>query len=346
MQLHLKRVISYPWATWILLTGGLFLTFFGSLFLGRYVISPSTVLDILINNLFNINTNADQLETSIVLGLRLPRTILTMLVGAGLAVAGATFQGLFRNPLVSPDVLGVSSGAGFGAVLGILVTGISLVTSIYAFVFGILSVFLTYFLAKSKDQISIMSLVLSGMIVSSLFSAMISMVKFIADPYDKLPAIIYWLMGSFAKATFLDIKLVVLPIAAGTAILIFLRWRINVLSLGDEEAYSLGIDPVKIRLAAIVLATIITAASVTVAGIIGWVGLVIPHISRLLVGVDHKDLLPASCFIGAIFLTIVDIIARTVSSAEIPIGILTALVGAPFFAYLLKNVTKLKGEWK
>ncbi|WP_242847984.1 FecCD family ABC transporter permease [Inediibacterium massiliense] len=320
------------------------ITFFVSLFLGRYIIPPKTVLNVLINSMFNINMNTFEMESSIVIGIRLPRTILSMLIGAALAVSGATYQGLFRNPLVSPDVLGVSSGAGFGAVLGILLSGISSTTSLYAFGLGIISVFITYFFAKARKEISMMSLVLSGMIVSSIFSALISLVKYIADPYDKLPAITYWLMGSFSKATFEDLKLVVIPMILGITVLNLLRWRINILSLGDEESLSMGINPVKIRIVAIVMSTVLTAASVTVVGIVGWVGLVIPHISRLLVGVDHKDLIPASCILGAIFLTSVDIIARSASSVEIPIGIITALLGAPFFAFLLKRVRKSRGE--
>jgi iron complex transport system permease protein len=323
----------------------LVITFFASLFLGRYIISPKVVFFILLDSLSNSRSSLYEIEASIVLGIRLPRTILSMLIGAGLAVSGSTFQGLFRNPLVSPDVLGVSSGAGFGAALGILTTGISGISSISAFAFGILSVFLTYMLAKTRKEVSVMSLVLAGMIVSSIFNSLISMVKYVADPYDKLPAITYWLMGSFSKATFDSLKAVFLPIAAGIVILLLLRWRINILSLGDEEAYSLGINPKRIRLAAIAISTIVTAASVTVVGVVGWVGLVIPHISRQIVSVDHRYLLPASCILGAIFLTLVDIIARTLMSAEIPIGVLTAFVGAPFFAFLLKIVKKGKGEW-
>ncbi len=329
---------------WIFMGIAIIITFFVSLFLGRYIIPPKTVLNVLINSMFNINMNTFEMESSIVIGIRLPRTILSMLIGAALAVSGATYQGLFRNPLVSPDVLGVSSGAGFGAVLGILLSGISSTTSLYAFGLGIISVFITYFFAKARKEISMMSLVLSGMIVSSIFSALISLVKYIADPYDKLPAITYWLMGSFSKATFEDLKLVVIPMILGITVLNLLRWRINILSLGDEESLSMGINPVKIRIVAIVMSTVLTAASVTVVGIVGWVGLVIPHISRLLVGVDHKDLIPASCILGAIFLTSVDIIARSASSVEIPIGIITALLGAPFFAFLLKRVRKSRGE--
>lgn len=331
-------------AKWVFMIIAMIITFFASLFLGRYTISPKTVLNILINSMFNIKMNTFEMESSIVIGIRLPRTILSMLIGASLSVSGATYQGLFRNPLVSPDVLGVSSGAAFGAVLGILLSGISSATSFYAFGLGIISVFITYFFAKARKEISMMSLVLSGMIVSSIFSALISLVKYIADPYDKLPAITYWLMGSFSKATFQDLKLVVIPIILGITVLNLLKWRINILSLGDEESLSMGINPVKIRIVAIVMSTVLTAASVTVVGIVGWVGLVIPHISRLLVGVDHKDLIPASCILGAIFLTSVDIIARSVSSVEIPIGIITSLLGAPFFAFLLKRVRKSRGE--
>ena len=264
---------------WIILFLLLFITFFSSLFMGRYIISPENTLMILFNSLQG-NFSQD-MNSSIILGMRLPRTILSMLLGAGLAIAGSTYQGIFRNPLVSPDVLGVSSGAGFGSVLGILLFGMSATTSLLAFIFGLVSVFLTYLFAKARGQTTMMSLVLSGMIVSAIFAALISLVKYVADPYDTLPAITYWLMGSFSKATF---------------------------------------------------------------GIVGWVGLVIPHITRLLFGVDHKVLLPASCFIGAIFLTVVDIVSRSVISAEIPIGIITALLGAPFFGFLLKY-TNQKGDW-
>lgn len=237
------------------------------------------------------------------------------LVGAGLAVAGAAFQGVFKNPLVSPDVLGVSSGAAFGAALGILLSGINQLATVLALVFGILSVFMTYTLSKLRGESSTLALVLSGMIISAVFSALISLIKYVADPYDKLPAITYWLMGSFASSSYSDLKLVGVPIIIGVIGLLLLRWRINVLSLGDEEAYSLGVNPVRMRLTIIAMATFITAACVTVIGIIGWVGLVIPHICRMVVGEDHKNLLPASCIVGAIFMIIVDMIARTATAA-------------------------------
>ena len=190
-----------------------------------------------------------------------------------------------------------------------------------------------------------MSLVLSGIIISSIFSALISLVKYAADPYDKLPAITYWLMGSFAKADFDKLEIIGVPMIAAGALLLAMRWRINILSLGEEEARSLGIDPARLRNIAIVAATVITALSVTSCGIVGWVGLVIPHMCRRIVGVDHQRLLPVTCFVGAIFLALVDICARSLLAAELPIGILTALLGAPFFAVLLKRTREKMGDW-
>jgi iron complex transport system permease protein len=326
---------------WIALLVVLMAAFFVSLFGGRYIIPPHEVGRILLDGLHGKET--DSMAFSVVWNLRLPRTLLNAFVGAGLAVAGASFQGIFKNPLVSPDVLGVSSGAAFGAAFGILLSGINHLATAMALVFGIVSVFMTYTLSKLRGESSTLSLVLSGMIISAVFSALISLIKYVADPYDKLPAITYWLMGSFANASYNNLKLVGIPIILGTVVLLMLRWRINVLSLGDEDAYSLGVNPVKTRLVIIVMATLITSACVTVTGVIGWVGLVIPHICRMIIGVDHMNLLPASCAVGATFMIMVDLIARTVTAAEIPIGILTALVGAPFFAILFKQA---KGDWR
>ncbi len=319
----------------------LLITFFVSLFVGRYIISPYEVSGILLDGLRG--EAGDGMEYSVVWNLRLPRTLLNCFVGAGLAVAGAAFQGIFRNPLVSPDVLGVSSGAAFGAALGILLSGMNHLATVMALLFGIASVFMTYTLSKLRGESSTLSLVLSGMIISAVFSALISLIKYVADPYDKLPAITYWLMGSFASASYSNLQLAGIPIFLGTVVLLLLRWRINILSLGDEDAYSLGVNPVKTRRVIIIMATLITASCVTVTGVIGWVGLVIPHICRMLIGVDHMKLLPVSCVIGAAFMIIVDLIARTATAAEIPIGILTALVGAPFFALLFKRA---KGDWQ
>ncbi len=328
---------------WLSLTGGLIAVFFLSLAAGRYPLWPDEVAEILMNALGV--APADDMASTVVLELRLPRTLLAMLVGAGLSLSGAVYQGIFRNPLVSPDVLGVSSGAGFGAVLGILLWGTGGGTSLLAFICGAASVWLAYYFSKSRGSVSMMSLVLSGIIISSIFSALISLVKYAADPYDKLPAITYWLMGSFAKADFDKIQIIGLPMIAAGVLLIAIRWRINILSLGEEEARSLGIDPARLRNIAIVAATVITALSVTSCGIVGWVGLVIPHMCRRMVGVDHQRLLPATCFVGAIFLALVDICARSLLAAELPIGILTALLGAPFFAVLLKRTREKMGDW-
>lgn len=326
---------------WITVLAVLLITFFVSLFVGRYIISPYEVSGILLDGL--LGEAGDGMEYSVVWNLRLPRTLLNCFVGAGLAVAGAAFQGIFRNPLVSPDVLGVSSGAAFGAALGILLSGMNHLATVMALLFGIASVFMTYTLSKLRGESSTLSLVLSGMIISAVFSALISLIKYVADPYDKLPAITYWLMGSFASASYSNLQMAGIPIFLGTVVLLLLRWRINILSLGDEDAYSLGVNPVKTRRVIIIMATLITASCVTVTGVIGWVGLVIPHICRMLIGVDHMKLLPVSCVVGAAFMIIVDLIARTVTAAEIPIGILTALVGAPFFALLFKRA---KGDWQ
>lgn len=297
---------------------------------------PGQVLKLLWSGL--LGSPLDSVDKTVVLDIRLPRLFIVILVGAGLSVSGAAFQGCFHNPLVSPDVLGVSAGAGFGAALGILLTdGVNGVTATMAFAFGILSVVLSLLLSRIKSESSILALVLSGIIVSAVFNALISLIKFVADTDSQLPAITFWLMGSFANTTFTELGQIVIPILAGITVLIAIRWRINVLTLGDEEAKTLGINPGKMRFIIIAAATIITASAVMVAGIIGWVGLIIPNLCRMIVGSDHKYLMPASCLCGAVFLLIVDFIARVVTPSEIPIGILTAIIGAPFFALVYKK---------
>ncbi len=283
-----------------------------------------------------------EIAEHILFQVRLPRILIALLVGAGLSIAGASLQGLFQNPLVSPDILGVCSGSGFGAALGILLTsGSGILTTILSFVFGLISVLLTLCMVRVKGQSQTMSYILSGIIVTSVFSAFTSLIKYVADINDQLPAITFWLMGSLANTEFNDLKLIILPIFAGIIGLLLLRWRLNILSLGEEEAYSLGVNPIATRIAVILLSTIITAACVMVSGIIGWVGLVIPHICRRITGVNHKNLLPASMLLGGTFMVIVDSAARNLTPAEIPIGILTALIGAPFFALVY---SRMKGE--
>lgn len=274
--------------------------------------------------------------------VRLPRILIALLVGAGLSIAGASLQGLFQNPLVSPDILGVCSGSGFGAALGILLTsGMGMMTSVLSLAFGLISMFLTLFMVRAKGQTQTMSYILSGIIVTSVFSALTSLIKYVADVNDQLPTITFWLMGSFANTEFNELKIIILPIIFGISGLLLLGWQLNILSLGEEEAYSLGVNPQSARIAVILFSTIITATCVMVSGIVGWVGLVIPHISRRIMGVNHKGLLPASMLLGGTFMVIVDSVARNLTAAEIPIGILTALIGAPFFA-LIYN--RMKGE--
>jgi iron complex transport system permease protein len=316
--------------------------FFISLCLGRYSISPLTGLNILLSHVLPITHTWSGIEESVVFDIRLPRALLAMLIGSSLAVSGAAFQGLFKNPLVSPDILGVSAGAGFGACLGILISGRAVVVQTFAFAFGIIAVLGAYLISRRKRGTSLLMLVLVGVISSSLFSALIGLVKYVADPDDQLPTIVYWLMGSLAGASYKDVWWGMPPILIGCAVLVLLRWRINVLSLGEEEAQSLGMDTRWIKRVIIMAATITIAASVSLCGIVGWIGLVIPHIARMLVGPNHKKLIPTCISIGAFSLLIIDDIARMATAVEIPLSILTAIIGAPFFAYLLRRTG---GRW-
>lgn len=313
-----------------------------SICMGRYAISPGTGFEILISRILDVKPTWTMIEESVVLNIRLPRVLLAMLVGSGLSVAGASFQGLFRNPLVSPDILGVSAGAGFGACLGILISGKIIAVQSFAFGFGILAVFGAYLISRRKTGSSLLMLVLIGVIIGSFFSALIGLVKYVADPEDQLPTIVYWLMGSMAGASYDDLLLGGPPILIGTSILLLLRWRINILSLGEEEAQSLGINTRWLKRVVILSATVITASAVSLCGIVGWIGLVIPHIARMLVGPNHQSLLPACVSIGALSLLLIDNIARTATAVEIPLSILTAIIGAPFFAFFLNRTG---GRW-
>ena len=272
---------------------------------------------------------------AVVLNIRLPRIAASLLLGAGLAISGQTFQMIFRNPLVSPDVLGTSSAASFGASLALLLGLSALMVSITAFAAGIIALFLIYTIASRTRREQTLSLILVGMVVSSMFSAATSFVKLIADPNNVLPAITYFLMGSLSGVGSGDLALVGVPILVSVAVLLVLSWRINLLSLSEDEARSIGVNTRLVRAVAIICATVITASSVAVAGNIGWVGLIIPHISRMLVSNDARYSFPSSVFFGASFLTVVDCVSRAASTIEIPIGILTAFIGAPFFLYLL-----------
>lgn len=314
-----------------------------SLFVGRYPLSYPLIFKILWEKLFS-TTNHLLPDTymTIVWDIRLPRALLGALVGASLAVSGAAFQGLFRNPLVSSGILGVSSGAGFGAALAILLFNNYAQVYTFAFSFGLLAVLLSYMIGTIYKTTPTIMLVLGGVIVSSIFSALISLAKYVADPYNQLPAIVFWLMGSLASARFQDLLFSGIPMGIGMIGIMTLRWRINILSMGDKESRTLGINISLTKGLIIFFATLATAGAVCVSGIIGWVGLVIPHIGRMLVGNNNKFLIPVSMSLGACFMIIVDNFARTITGSEIPLGILTALIGAPFFVYLLKK-TRGKG---
>jgi iron complex transport system permease protein len=285
-----------------------------------------------------VNYDIPDMYHTLIWDIRMPRAILGAMVGGCLAVSGASFQGLFRNPLVSSGILGVSSGAGFGAALAIILFhGSTSAVYIFAFAFAMLAVLLSYLIGRVYNTTPTITLVLGGVVVSSIFSALISFAKYVADPYQQLPAIVFWLMGSLATARYHDILVAGIPMSIGIAGLLAIRWRINVLSMGDREAHSLGVNLAVDKGIVIVCASLATAGAVCVSGIIGWVGLVIPHICRMIVGNDNRVLIPASLSLGACFLVLVDNVGRIITGSEMPLGILTALIGGPFFVWLLKK---------
>jgi len=311
--------------------------FFGSFLIGRYPVSPLDVVIAIGSVFIPIKTNLSPAIYTIVWDIRLPRIVAAMIVGAALSISGASFQGTFQNPLVSPDILGVSMGAGFGASLAILIGFSPFGIQVFAFSFGLVAVGLTYFLSRNFRGNTILMMVLGGIAIGALFAAFTSLIKYVSDPNSKLPQIVYWLMGSLSSVDSSSILMIIVPIIIGFTILLLLRWRLNVLSMGDDEARALGVDTNKLRIIVIVCCTLLTAASVSISGIIGWIGLVIPHVCRMIVGPDHRRLLPATIALGAFFLLFVDDICRTAFPIEIPLGILTAIIGAPFFVYLLNR---------
>ena len=308
-----------------------------SMGIGRMGIEPWLVVKILAAKVLPVEPTWPATVDTIVLKVRLPRLLAGLLVGAGLSVAGSSFQGLFRNPLVSPHILGVTSGAGFGAALAILIFPHVLAIQALSFVFGLAAVGMTYMLSRVYRTAPVLMLVLAGIIVGALFSASTSFLKYIADPVNQMPSIVFWLLGSLNNVSGADIAIAGPLILAGIIGLVLIRWRINIVSLGEEEARALGVQTERIRAGVIICATVISACAVSISGIIGWIGLVIPHIGRLLVGPDNRVLIPATALIGGAYLVLVDILARSLTESEIPIGILTAMVGAPIFAYLLKK---------
>lgn len=303
--------------------------------LGRYPIPAKEVLGILLSKIYPIELFWTDRVEMVLINIRLPRIILACLVGCCLSAAGAAYQGVFQNPMAAPDILGASAGAAFGAALAILNYGSRFMITVSAFFFSLLTVSLVYLISKRVKGKSILGLILSGIIVGSLFSAGTSFIKLVADPTDQLPAITYWLMGSLAGAKMGDIKFAIIPMIIGLVPLLLIRWRLNVLTMGDDEARTMGVNANQIRIIVIICATLTTAASVSVSGMIGWVGLVIPHLARKLVGNNYNHLMPASILFGSIFLLLVDNVSRNLLTTEIPLGILTAFVGAPFFIYLI-----------
>ena len=309
--------------------------FLASLVIGRFFIPIDQVTNILLSKFLVLPITWDASMYNVVMEIRLPRVLGAIAVGIALAVSGAAYQGVFRNDLVSPDLLGVSHGASVGACIGILLHFLLYGVAILAFMGGILAVCLTLLLPKLIQNQSRIVLVLCGIIVSGFMAAIIGLLKYIADPDTELQDIVYWQLGSLAKVTW-DNLLYVLPIIIiGTIAVLALRWRLNILSLSDQEAQSLGVNVNRERLVIIGISTLLTAAAVCLSGTIGWVGLVIPHLSRMLVGNDHKKLIPATILVSASFLMIADLFARSLTTAEIPLGILCGFIGTPFFAWVL-----------
>lgn len=310
--------------------------------IGRYGLSLSDIMHLFYCKLVGTAPNTPEMVESVLFKVRIPRVVAAILVGGALAVSGAAYQGLFKNPMVSPDILGASAGAGFGAAIGILYSFGAVGIQANAFIFGIAAVMLAYFISSvvSRGKDAILILVLTGIVVSALFSSFITLIKYVADTDAKLPEITYWLMGGLSATNINDVKMIILPLLIGMLPLVLLRWRLNVMVFGEEEARSMGIETAQMRLIVITAATLLTAASVAVAGIVGWVGLVIPHLARMIAGPNYKTLVPASFLLGGIFLLIVDNVARCLFTMEIPLGILTSIIGAPFFIYLLMKRKK------
>ena len=317
-----------------------------ALMLGRYRIDLSILSQVILSALKGDDgTGSLATPTMVLFSVRLPRVIVAVMVGAALSVSGAVFQGLFRNPLVSPSILGVTSGASFGATLAILFAGSSAwAVGSSAFVWGLIAVFLSYQIGRRGGN-SVTSLVLAGVIISALFTAGVSFLKYKADPYQQLPAIVFWTMGSFNSVVWAHAVRASSLIALGLASIYALRWWLNPMALGDEDASALGIDVPRARFIYILITTLMVAASVAVCGAIGWVGLVVPHMARIMVGSDHDTLIPFSALSGGIFMLVMDTLARVLPGGEIPVGILTSLIGAPFFAYLLIS-NERKGAWQ
>lgn len=306
-----------------------------SFVVGRYGVPLGQVVRILLSGVLPLEQTWTDNMAIAVLNVRLPRILLACLVGCGLSAAGTGYQTVFQNPMAAPDILGASSGACFGAALAIMTGQSAVMITVFAFLASLLSVALVYLVGNHTRGNRVVNLLLSGIMVGSLFSACTSYIKLVADPTNQLPQITYWLMGSLSGTRMGTVRFAAVCMAVGLVPLLLLRWRMNLLTLSPDEARAMGVHTDRLRLAVILSSTVLTAAAVSVSGMIGWVGLVIPHLSRRIVGSDCRRLMPMACLFGAAFLLLVDNMARCLTATEIPIGILTAFVGAPFFIYLM-----------
>lgn len=303
---------------------------------GRYHVTLAQLAALMLPAYFpDVETSSAM--SDVVFNIRMPRIMLAIVAGAGLAAAGGAFQALFSNPLATPDTLGVATGASFGAVLAILLGLPSLAVQLFALVSGLVAVSIVYFVSRVRGSSSIIMIILAGMVVSALFSALVSLVKFASDPQDVLPAITFWLMGSLSAATKETLALGSPLIIIGVVVIYLLRWKLNAMTLSEEEATALGIPVKRIRLIVILAAAMITASAVSMCGLIGWVGLLIPHISRMIFGNDNRYVIPSSIVLGSIFMLVIDTAARCTLPSEVPASILTAVIGAPFFIFLLRK---------
>lgn len=330
-----RRVFSRARLGWTAGLAVLVALVLGSFLVGPYPVPPGTVLAVVLHRFGIGEAFWSDAVRMVVLDIRGPRIAGALLVGAALATSGAAFQNLFRNPLVSPGVLGVSAGAGFGAALGILLGVGGFMVQGLAFVFGLVATGCAVWLGRSLDRSALLTLVVAGLVVSAFFQALISLLKVMADPLNQLPSITFWLLGGLHRMNGDTLLSALLPILLPGALLYALRWQINTLAAGDDEARALGVDVTRLRWLLIVAATLMTAACVSISGIVGWVGLLIPHLVRMLVGPGFARVLPLSALLGAGFLLAVDNVARGAGGSEIPLGILTALIGAPLFAVVL-----------
>lgn len=331
----MNRIIHGKWTTRAVLVIMPAAAIFFTLFVGRYHIGFFDVLQVLMPWGRQTSSLPEEFWT-IVYQLRLPRALAGAMIGAVLAVSGASYQGVFRNPLVNSGILGVASGASFGASLSIVVFGGGNLNYVLSFAFGMLAVILAYFAGRIYGSTPTITLVLGGVVVSSFFGAITSMLKYLADPYSELPALTFWAMGSLSSIGFQHF-VAFIPMGIGMGLVYLSRWKINVLSMGDKEASTLGLDTKTYKALIIGGATLATSAAVCISGTIGWVGLIVPHIGRMIVGNDNTKLIPWSMSLGATFTILMDTASRCISTSEIPIGILTAIVGTPFFVYLLKK---------